>query len=218
MKENSLAAMERSCVIGSSKLFDAAAAAGVKKPIFISSISAFTGARSAYGRSKLMVEDMVLRRQGVILRLGMVYGKGDGGAFGSLKKVVRKARIVPLIGDGSLPQYLLHEATLTSVIRRAVRGDFNGARRPLSLAQPEPVALRTLLRYIAATQNKRIWLVPVPWVLLYLMLKSAEFIGLDLNFRSDSLISYIFQDPAPDFGALEQYGIEPVLLSTHGAD
>ena len=53
MNANSLSTLERDCVAGSARLFAAARAGGVSRLIFISSISAFAGARSAYGRSKL---------------------------------------------------------------------------------------------------------------------------------------------------------------------
>jgi nucleoside-diphosphate-sugar epimerase len=212
MKANSLSAMERGCVGGSSRLFAAATAAGVERTTFISSISAFAGARSAYGRSKLMVEEMIHSRQGVVLRLGLVYGEGDGGVYGNLKRIVAKAHIIPMIGDGGAPQYLLHERTLAEVVQRAVRGDFEGSLRPLTVAQPEGIAFRALLGAIAAAQKKQITCVPVPWRLLYLGLKTAETAGLKLNFRSDSVISFIFQNPAPDFEALARYGVDPIRL------
>ena len=210
MKANALAAMERECVAGSARLFEAARAAGIEKPIFISTISAFARARSAYGRSKLMVEDMTLRQGGVVLRLGLVYGEGDGGVFGNLKQAVAKSRFVPMIGDGRALQYPLHEQTLAEVIRRAVGDDFNDAQRPLLVAQPEGITFRALLRYIADRQDKQITLVPVPWRLLYGGLKLAETAGLKLNFRSDSVISFVFQDAAPDFSALARYNIKPM--------
>ena len=217
MKANSLSTLERDCVAGSARLFAAARAGGVSRLIFISSISAFAGARSAYGRSKLMVEQIAHDHQGLVLRLGLVYGEGDGGIYGSLKKMVAKARALPTVGDGSAPQYLLHERTLAEVLRRAVRGDFDQSGRPLTIAQPEGIAFRTLLGAIAAAQHKQMTCVPVPWRLLYLGLKTAETVGMKLDFRSDSVISFIFQDPAPDFEALARYGIEPVRLRVSNA-
>ena len=217
MKANSLSAIERECVAGSSRLFAAASAAGVGKLIFISSISAFAGARSAYGRSKLMVERMAYDRQGVVLRLGLVYGGDNGGVYGSLKTIVARARAIPMIGDGSAQQYLLHEDTLAEVIKRAVRGDFDQAHRPLAIAQPEGITFRTLIGVIASAQNKRVACVPVPWRLLYLGLRTAEAVGLKLKFRSDSVISFIFQNRTPDFEALTQYGIDPVRLDVSTA-
>jgi len=218
MKANSLAEVERSCVTGSSRLFAAAEAAGVKKLIFISTISAFAGARSAYGRSKLMVEEMVLRRHGIVLRLGLVYGEGEGGVFGNLKKVVRSARFVPMIGDGSAPQYLLHEHTLAEVVSSAVNGALDNAAAPVTVAQPQPIAFRTLLRHLAASEGRKITLIALPWRLLYYGLSLAETAGLKLNFRSDSVISFIFQDKSPDFSAMAAYGIEPLRLKLADAN
>jgi nucleoside-diphosphate-sugar epimerase len=212
MKANSLSALERDCVAGSARLFGIASAAGVFRLIFISTISAFVEARSAYGRSKLMVEQMAHARQGVVLRLGLVYGGGDGGVYGSLKTMVAKARAIPMIGDGSAKQYLLHERTLAEVVQRAVRGDFDQSLRPLTIAEPEGIEFRALLGAIAAAQHKQIICVPVPWRLLYLGLKAAETAGLKLNFRSDSVVSFIFQNQAPDFEALSRYGIDPIRL------
>ncbi len=217
MKANSLCELERDCVAGSARLFATASAVGVR-PIFISTISAFPEARSAYGRSKLMVEQMALARQGVVLRLGLVYGGGDGGVYGSLKTMVAKARAIPMIGDGSAKQYLLHERTLAEVVQRAVRGDFDQSLRPLTIAEPEGIEFRALLGAIAAAQRKQIICVPVAWRLLYLGLKAAETAGLKLNFRSDSVISFIFQNQAPDFEALSRYGIDPIRLDASRAD
>jgi nucleoside-diphosphate-sugar epimerase len=218
MKANSLAELERVCVAGSSRLFAAAAAAGIGKPIFISTISAFAGARSAYGRAKLAVEEMALGRQGVVLRPGLVYGDGEGGTFGNLKKIVRTARLVPMIGNGRAPQYLLHEQTLAEVVRRAIGGAFDGAARPITVAQPEPIAFRALLEYLAASEGRTIMLVGLPWRLLYFGVRMAEAIGLRLSFRSDSVLSFIYQDSSPDFGAMEEYGIDPLHLKMPDTD
>jgi nucleoside-diphosphate-sugar epimerase len=97
--------MEATCVAGSARLFDAARAAGVQRLIFISTISAFDRARAAYGRSKFLVEKLALERGGLVIRLGLVYGEKFGGVFGNIRDVVRRFRVVPLIGSGMAPQY-----------------------------------------------------------------------------------------------------------------
>jgi nucleoside-diphosphate-sugar epimerase len=212
MKANNMDEIQSTCVEGSARLFDAAQAAGVKI-IFISTISAFPGARSVYGRAKLAVEQMALKAGGVVLRLGLVYGGNERGVFGSLKQVVDKARFIPMIGDGSAPQYLLHEDTLADVVRRAVAGDFDGANEPLTIAQPNGIAFRALLGYIASELGRHPILVPVPWRVLYLALRVTETVGMKLNFRSDSIVSFIFQNPSPDFNALDRFGIAPKCFS-----
>jgi nucleoside-diphosphate-sugar epimerase len=214
MRANSEAEMEKSCVAGSRDLLSASQKAGVQNYIFISTISAFDGARSAYGRSKVKVEELFRQAHGLVLRLGLVYGNGTGGTYSSLKNIVRNARIVPLIGDGKAPQYLLDAATLGQVIRRAVRGEFNGETRPLTLAYPKPIAFRDLLLQIARSERRQIFLVPVPWRLLYLAISTAEQLGIKLNFRSDSILSFIYQNHAPDFGVMQSHSIEPIEFST----
>lgn len=202
--------IERDCIQGSTRLLEAANAAGIRKPIFISTISAFSGARSVYGRSKLAIEQKTLRQQGIVLRLGLVYGDGDGGLFGKLRKVVAIRSIVPMIGNGPMPQYLLHEDTLAEVVRRAVNGDFDDTEQALTIAQPEGLPFRDLIRQIAIRQNREVKFVAVPWRLVFWALKLAEATGTPLAFRSDNVLGLVFQNPAPDFSALCRYGIEPV--------
>ena len=47
---------------------------------------------------------------------------------------------------------------------------------------------------------------PVPWRLVWLALKSLELAGARPGFRSDSLISMVYQNPAPSFALLNSLG------------
>ena len=216
MTTNSLAELERSCVAGSRALFEAAERAGVGRIVFISTISAFQGAKSAYGRAKLQVEAMTARdtpaRTGnVILRLGLLHGESDRGAYGNLRRMVRGSGMVPMIGRGAQPQYLLHERVLGQVIQRIVDGDFTGDASPITLADPVPVPFRDLLRQIARQEGRNPLLLPVPWPLMYAGIRTAETLGLRLGFRSDSVLSFVFQDERPDFGPLRRHGINTAV-------
>jgi nucleoside-diphosphate-sugar epimerase len=214
MKANSIKELDRTCVMGSHALFAAARSAGVQGLTFISSISAFDGARSAYGRSKVAVERMALQADGIVLRIGLVYGERDGGMFGNLRRVVRSSHFVPMIGDGKRPQYLLHERALAHVVRCAVRGDFAGENTLITVAQPEAVRFRNLLLHIAAEEGRSVSLIPVPWPIIFVALWSAEHLGLGSNFRSDSVLSFVYQDIAPDFSQMRLHGIDPTRFGT----
>jgi nucleoside-diphosphate-sugar epimerase len=205
--------LERTCVAGSRNLLMAARQANLKQVTFISTISAFEGARSAYGRSKLEVEELFHQENGLVLRLGLVYGERPGGAFGKLRQVVRSSRVIPMIGNGKAPQYLLDEGTISDVVRRAVAGEFEGETAPVTLANPEPIALHDLLHRIARAEGRAVTLVPVPWRIIYLTLYAAELLGLRLNVRSDSVLSFVCQNVAPDFGAMARHSIRPVRFS-----
>jgi nucleoside-diphosphate-sugar epimerase len=202
--------IERVCVEGSARLFEAARSAGVKRIVFISSISAFDGARSVYGQKKVQVEQMVQAMGGTVLRLGLVYSNREGGAFGNLRSQASK-NIVPVINHGMEPQYLLSSQTLSEVCLRAARGDFDELQgAPLTLAHPQPWTFRELITHLAAMQGVKPTLVPVPWRLLYYSLRTAEKLGVKLPFRSDSVTSVVYADPRPDFSVMARYGVDPI--------
>jgi nucleoside-diphosphate-sugar epimerase len=208
MQARSMQEAERSCVKGSLDLLAAARRAGVQRLIFISTISAFEGARSAYGRSKLEVEQAFREAGGLVLRLGLVHGERAGGAFGSMKKIVAASPIIPLIGDGRAPQYLLDEEALGAIVRRAARGELEAETRVLTLAHPAPVAFRDILSQLAASRGRRPVLVPIPWRLPYFAALCLERLGFRLKVKSDSILSFIYQDPAPDFGPMRRCSID----------
>ena len=207
---------ERINVTGSANLLRCAINAGVERIVFISSISAFAGARSHYGDAKLQVECLVLKAGGTVIRPGLVWGNSpinaNSGMFGSLRKQVANAKIIPLIGDGRAPQYLVHEDDLGNAVLRAAKNPPDSSLEPLiTLAHPQPWPFRDLLTAIAAHDNaqpnsqpKKLTLLPIPWRLIYTGLRTAELLGLKLSFRSDSVTSFIYQNPAPDFASTQR--------------
>ena len=211
MRTSSLKQLRRICVDGSRRLYGMAREAGVKRIIFISTISAFQGCRSAYGRSKVEVERLTQAMGGIVLRAGLVFGPHSGGSFGTIREQVRKNSFVPVIGSGLAPQYLLHEHTLADIVLRAAAGEmdcFDGD--PIVLAHPQPWPFRDLVLRIAQAEHRKVTIVPTPWRLLYAGLRSAEALHLNLPIRSDSVISFVHQNPAPDFSGLTKCKIAPL--------
>jgi nucleoside-diphosphate-sugar epimerase len=211
MRASGAAELEKTCVQGSASLFDAAARAGVERIVFVSTISAFTGCRSAYGRAKLSVEKLLAGSSNIVFRLGLVFGDKPGGVFGGIRRQVQNSRILPMIGSGLTPQYLLHEKTLAGSVLRAVHGDFDGAHgAPITLAHPQPWQFRDLVKSIAASEGRQVRLLPVPWQLLYAGIRTGEALDLHLPFRSDSILSFAYYDRSPDFSLMHSLGIEPL--------
>jgi len=104
-------------VEGSARLLRAAKGGGVDKIIFLSSISAFEGCRSLYGKAKLEIEKVAADLGATIIRPGLVYGsERPGGMYGSLQRVVARFPIMPLIGSGKHLQYLVHEDDLCELL------------------------------------------------------------------------------------------------------
>lgn len=194
-------------VAGTEKLFQAARAAGVENIILISSISAFDGCRSLYGQAKLAIEKIALDCGALVIRPGLVYGNDSGGMFGKLNAQVRTSSVIPLIGDGSQIQFLVHQEDLCSFVERCAHGEMNFSGKILTAANAQPWPFKQLLLEIARAQDKKIKFIPLPWRLVWLGIKSAEVCGLRLNFRSDSLVSLMHQNPAPDFSANAETGL-----------
>ena len=194
-------------VEGSRKVLEAARAANIPKIIFISSISAFAGCRSLYGKAKLEIEKIALANGALVIRPGLVYGNDSGGMFGKLAVQIKNSSMIPMIGSGSQIQFLVHNEDLCSFIEKFASGKIEVAPQILTAANERPWAFKKLLLEIARALGRRPKFIPLPWRLVWLALKSAEACGLRFNFRSDSLVSLIYQNPKPDFSANAKAGL-----------
>ena len=197
--------IERVNVQGSVRLFEQAEAAGVRRIVFISSMSAYPKAHSLYGRAKMAVERAAGNFAAVVIRPGLVYGDRPGGVFGSMQQRVNKSCLIPIIGDGSYPQYLVHEDDVRAAVVSALNAE-SVSLEPVTVAHPEPWPFRRLIEKIAKSQNRRVRLVPVPWWFIFGGLRLAEMMAVRLAFRSDSVVSSL-PEPAsriqlrPPFGS-----------------
>lgn len=202
------AAIERVNVQGSIRLFEQAVAAGVKRIVFISSMSAYPGARSRYGRAKMAVERAAGILPAVVIRPGLVYGAQPGGVFGSIQKSVNKFFLIPVIGDGSYPQYLVHEDDVGAAVVASLNAEVVFPE-PVSVAHPEAWPLRRLIETIAKSQKRPVRLVSVPWWFIFCGLRLAEMMKASPGFRSDSVLSLVYPNPHPEFNCACRLGVRP---------
>lgn len=191
---------------GSAKIINAAISQGVKKVIFISTISSFKNCKSNYGRAKLEVEKIALDAGAIVIRPGLVYGENSGGMIGSLNKVVSTTRFVPLIGNGNQKLYLLNDQDLCNLIFKFGIGEFSNYRIPILAANSNSKTFRNILNILGQNIGKKLIFIPIPWVLIWLILSILEKIGFNLRFRSDSLISLIYTNPNPLFILSNKFG------------
>jgi nucleoside-diphosphate-sugar epimerase len=208
--------LQRVNVQGSLRLLDEARAAGVRRFVFISTISAFDEAESDYGKTKLAVERAVALQGGVVIRPGLVYGERPGGMFGALKAQAGGGAIIPLLGNGRYAQYLVHEDDLAAAVIAAVSIE-KAPERPVTVAHPESWPLRSLMRQLAESQGSHPRFVSVPWPLVYQGLKVTEALGLKLGFRSDSVIGLVRHNRHPDLNA-SLLGVAPRPFTDPGRE
>ncbi len=191
--------IQRINVAGSEKLLQAARSANIENIVYISSISAFEGCRSLYGRAKLAAEKIAHAAGAIVIRPGLIYGDSPDGIFGKLIRQVAKSRVQPLFGGGAQIQYLVHEQDLTAFIGDCAAGKISPPKTPVTMAHEQPWTFRQILETIARAQGKKLSFIPVPWRLVWAGIKGAELCRVPLSFRSDSLVSLVYQNPKPSF-------------------
>lgn len=192
-------------VEGSTRLLRAAKEGGVDTIVFLSSISAFEGCSSLYGKAKLVIEKVAAEVGAFIVRSGLVYGSGpSGGMFGSLQRLAAKSAVIPIIGSGKYKQYLVHEDDLCELLLRISSGEITLSGVPIVAAAAQSWQIRDLLQVLSAPSHARIRFIPVPWRAVWLGLKIAEKLRVAVPFRSDSVISLVRQNPNPDFSVALQ--------------
>lgn len=171
-------------VLGSLPILSSAAAAGAKV-IHLSSMSAWDGCPSVYGRAKRALETRVTVLHGSNLRLGLVWAPDAGGMVGALRKLAQLP--VVLVPTVPAPLYLLEPDGLEAGVLAALESPPN----LYTVCQPKPYTLQELLRQLAPGKL----IIPVTWRLPWLALKTAELAGLHLRSHSDSLLSLSKPNP-----------------------
>ena len=191
-------------VEGSRRLFESARDAGVQKIILFSTMSAFEGCTSKYGRAKLVIEKLAQKFKAMIIRPGLIYGEAAGGMVGTLNRLIDKSPVIPLIDGGSQKLYLAHEEDVAALVAKlALEGK---STEIICAAHPAPYTFKEIISEFARRKNKQIRFVSVPWELVYWGVRLVEMLGVK-GIRSDSLISLVNQNPNPDFSATLKSGI-----------
>jgi nucleoside-diphosphate-sugar epimerase len=183
-------------VAGTQRLLAAAAAAGIRRIIVFSTMSAYDGTTQLYGQAKLAIEAATRAAGGCVVRPGLVYGDNPGGMAGGLRRGARLPLVPLVLGASGL--HPVHEEDLVSAVVALAEVDPVPAG-PIGVAVPEAVPFRTLMETFA--DGRRCRFVPIPWQVLYAGLRLGELLRLPLPFRADSLIGLVH--PAPTVPGVE---------------
>lgn len=165
----------------------AAERAGVGRFVFLSSIRAQSGPAAsdvlteamapnptdAYGRSKLAAERglATTRLDWAALRLVLVYGPGARGNMAELVRLARSPYPLPIAGLRAR-RSLLALDNLVAAIDTVLRAS-GPLRRPLIVADPEPLTVGEMIAAMRRGLGRRAGLFPVPAPLLGVVLGMA---------------------------------------------
>ncbi len=205
--------IQRINVNGSLALLEAAQTSEIKGVIFISSVSAFAGCRSFYGKGKLQVEQRVLSGGGLVVRPGMVFGDTRRGIFGTLTRLAQ-VPILPVFDGGSQPMWTVHREDLAKVISMLVCHEWSALpSRVIAVSAAQPTIFRDILKILGRAQGKRVAVFPVPSRLVFSLLRFSELLGIKLPITSDALVGLLESNPSPDFHTLQKLGCTPRELT-----
>ena len=195
-------------VRGSERLLRSAQEAGVHRLVYLSTISAFEGCQSLYGRGKLAVENVAQDMGASIIRPGLVYGPKPGAAFGRLVENVCRSKILPIPGQGEQRTYLVHEQDLADAVLSSLIPHKKPCSVPVTVAHEQSWSLKSILLEIASAVDRKIIFVPTPWQMMWAGLRLAEALKIRTGASSDSLISLVHQNPNPIINAEELLDID----------
>lgn len=205
--------IQRINVNGSFALLDAAHAAEIRNVIFISSVSAFAGCQSIYGKGKLQVEQRVLAAGGLVVRPGMVFGDARCGIFGTLTRLARMP-LLPVFDGGLQPLWFVHRKDLAEVVALLAGREWRFLPSPvIAVSADQPTIFREVLRILGLAQGKHVAILPIPSKPVLELLRFAELIGMKLPLNSDGLMGLLESNPIPDFQTLRSLGIVPRALT-----
>lgn len=148
---------------GTENVLAATRAAGARRIVFTSTVSAARERLGPYGRSKRLAEERV-RAAGVpfvILRPSLVYGGRETGLVAALARWLRSLPVMPVIGDGRIEIDPVHIDDVCGVIEAClVRDDVLG--RTYDVLGPDRVTLDEFLRRLGSVLGVRRALVHLP--------------------------------------------------------
>ncbi len=202
--------IERVNIEGSRRLFAAAQEAGIDRIVCISTLAAFPGARSLYGRAKLEIERAAIEVGATVVRPGLVWGPEGAAMFGALRRVVTGLPIVPVFVPGELELSLVHEDDLAMLVERLLERWPQASGALLVAASSHTLTFGELLDSLARRAGRRPRFMRLPWRAAWLGLRALEAVGVTPPFRSDSLVSLVSIDREPFAHATdsaERYGV-----------
>jgi nucleoside-diphosphate-sugar epimerase len=188
--------IERVNVGGSRRVFAAARAAGIEQIVCVSTVAAFPGARSNYGRAKLEIERAAFEAGACVVRPGLVWGSAGGAMFGALERAVRRLPVVPLPVPPGLGMVLVNEDDLAELVERVLDSWPEASGELVVAASEQSLSFGALLRSLA-TGDRHPRLLRLPWRAAWLGLRALELVGVTPPFRSDSLVSLVAVDTDP---------------------
>lgn len=204
--------MQRIHVEGTRNVVAEAREAGVKRFLHMSALGSRPGAVSSYHQSKWAAEEIV-RQSGLaytIFRPSVIFGQGGPGPnfVAQLADLVRKAPLVPVIGDGS---FQLQPVSIASVAEGFARGleTTHTLNKVYEVGGPERLSYLKILEMVAEALGKKLHKIHLPVGLMKFLVPLLQNVpGFPLT--HDQLLMLLEGNVCEDWQTYyRDFGIEP---------
>ncbi len=168
-------ALQKSNVEITRNLAEAAAKAGIRKIVFISSAAAIHP-HGSYGKTKARAEEFI-KTCGVpylIFRPAFIYGHGDENTTGMMLRTLKRWPVIPLLGGGNFklqPVYI--EDAISLLMQGLFFSRFNAT---YTVAGPEQIPLKEMLQILTRQLRLKRFFIPIPLKPVQAFLRSFYFL------------------------------------------
>ena len=191
---------------GSVNLLEEASNAGVKKMILISTMSAFEGCKSLYGKAKISIEREASKLGAIIVRPGLVFGKNVGGMIGSLNKMISISKFIPLVSGGNQLLHLCHYEDLAHLVWELSIGK-KKINIPIVAASEKGLTSKEILKILSEIKYKKNFPVSIPYWIIFSCFKLLELMHIKMRLSSDSLVSLVNLNQNINFDETRKCGV-----------
>lgn len=202
-------------VEGTRNVLAAAHAAGVKRFLHMSALGADPESRSGYHRSKGRAEELVRGSDSewTILRPSLNFGAGDAFFGETLRGLVEKPPVIPVVGRGDQPLRPIWVRDVATAFARALERPAT-AGRSFDLVGLREYTLRELLLLVRGALGSRKPLLEVPLPIMRLGVALFRLLPNPPITRDEFLMLQAGNtgDPRP---AVEAFGLELAELEDH---
>jgi nucleoside-diphosphate-sugar epimerase len=163
--------------------------------INVSTMSAYPGCRSDYGREKLFIERLFDKYGGINIRPGLIASwRRPGAAMLRLIDVTRNAKFVPILMARKSGFYFCDLEAVVLGLFLLLNLRLNKPHT-LSFCYRDRLSLGKTVNLIEQRYAVRSPKVPIPWPAAYLLLRAKEAVLGKSKIRADSVLDFAY--PAP---------------------
>lgn len=168
---------------GAKELLKASRQHKLQHNIFISSMSAHSGAESVYGKQKLEIEKLFKGPGCTVIRSGLIMG--DGGMVKQMTAFMKSKHMVPLMDGGKQPLQVVGVYDLARVIEAVFERKQSGT---LTIATPEVYTYKSFYKALAKRLKIAVLYIPVPLGALMGITKTTTALHLPISINVDNVL------------------------------